>query len=126
MTSSVKFSIDDVALLYSIPKAGGDLAVILRAFVFKNRAAPPSFTTLRDCFSKAMQSGILLDSDGQYQIEKEWYERIHAHDDSPGNEIDSMLDFQEEIEGEEVPVVNNVQFAITKDNYDELVRELQP
>ena len=124
-TNSVTFSVDDVELLYSIPKPGGDLTTIVRAFVFLNRCAAPSFLALRGCFTKALQSGIVVEDGGQFQIAQVWYERIHAHDDSIGNEIDAMLAFQDDFLGEEVPVLNAARFVVTEEEYDELVREVQ-
>lgn len=125
MTDALTFTIDDVELLYTIPKQGGDLAKILRTFVFINRASPPIYAILHGCFSKAMKTGILLTKNEQYHIEEKWYQRIHAHDNSRGNEIDSMLDFQDEFVGEEVPALGNEVFSVSEDEYTKIVQEIR-
>jgi len=124
-TKTVTFSIDDVELLYSVPRPGGDVSTILRAFVFLNRAATPPFSLFQTCFTKALQSGILVESNCSYQMSKEWYQRIHAHDESAGNEIESMLEFQDEFVGVEVVVVRDVQANIDQQQYEQFARELQ-
>ncbi len=124
-TKIVNFSIDDVELLYSIPRPGGDISTILRAFVFLNRSATPPFSLFQACFTKALQSGILVENNCSYQMSKEWYQRIHAHDESAGNEIESMLEFQDEFVGEEVVVELDVQANIDQRQYEQLVREVQ-
>ncbi len=124
-TNTATFSVDDVELLFSIPEPGGELTTIIRAFVFLNRSAVPSFSTVQDCFTKALQSGILVENDGQYRIATEWYQRIHANDDSVGNEIDSMLEFQDGFVGKGLPVLNDSQLTVSEDEYDKLVGEIQ-
>jgi hypothetical protein len=124
-TNSVTFSVDEVELLYSIPEPGGDLQDIIRAFVFLNRSAAPSFSTIRDSFTKSLQTSILLENEGQYRIATAWYRRIHANDDSAGNEIDSMLEFQDNFVGEQVPIINDRRFDVSEQKYSELLGGLQ-
>jgi len=124
-TNKVTFSIDNVELLYSIPRPGGDLATIVRAFVFLNRSTSPAFSLLQECFTKALQAGILTATDGNYQVQPDWYERIHRFDESAGNEIESMLEFQDEFVGEEVPLVTSAKFSFTEEDYNAIVRGIQ-
>lgn len=124
-TNKVIFSGDDVTLLYSIPQPGGDLAKIVRTFMFINRCAAPPFSGLRDCFTKALQAGILLANDGHFQIAPEWYERIHEHDGLDMNEMQSLLEFEQEFVGEEVPVVIAAQANVTEKDYEAVLKEVQ-
>jgi len=124
-TSTVTFSDDEVDLLYSVPQPGGDLSTIIRTFVFLNRSAAPPFSILRNCFTKALQSGILLASDGHYQITPVWYGRIHKYDESEVNEIASLLAFEDEFVGEEVPVVVAAQLAFTEKDYEAVLESMQ-
>ena len=124
-TNKVTFSVDDVELLYSVPQPGGDLATIVRTFVFLNRSAAPPFSVVRDCFTKALQSAILSANGDHYQIAPDWYGRIHAHDESEGNEIESMLAFQDDFVGKEVPVVVAAQAGFTEKDYEELLQDVQ-
>lgn len=124
MNRAVTFSHDDVELLYAVPQPGGDLVTIVRTFTFLNRSSAPQFTILRDCFTKALQAGILLARDGRYQVIPEWYERIHKHDDSEANEIQSMLAFGDEFVGEEVPITCSSRLAITEEDYKTLVKDM--
>jgi len=124
-TNTATFSIDDVELLYSVPKPGADLAMIVRVFMSINRCAPRPFSDVRECFTKALKTGILLASDGRYRIAPEWYKRIHEHDESEGNEIESMLAFQDTFVGEEVPVVADVQVGFTKEDYEAVLQSMQ-
>ncbi len=125
-TNSVTFTVDNVELLYSIPEPGGDLESIVRAFVFLNRSAAPSFEAIHDCFTKALQAGIMQETEGKFRIAPPWYQRIHANDDSVGNEIDSMLEFQDMFVGEEVPVMGDYQFKITETQYREITETISP
>lgn len=122
--NSVTFSVDDIELLYSIPEPGGDLRAVVRAFIFLNRSATPAFSTIRDCFTKALQAGILLENEGHYRVAPIWYKRIHVNDASTGNEIDSMLRFQDEFVGEQVGIIGDAQFGVREDDYAILVGEL--
>lgn len=124
-TNTVTFSVDDVELLYAIPQPGGDLALIVRTFAFLNRSAAPSFSVVQDCLTKALQSGIVIANDGRYQISPEWYERIHEHDESEGNEVESMLAFQDEFVGEELPVIADAQAGFTKEDYEAVLQSMQ-
>lgn len=123
---TVTFGIDDIELLYSIPRPGGDLARIIRTFVFVNRSAPPSFSLLNDCLSKAMQAGILVECDGQYRIDPIWYDKIHSHDNLDVNEIQSMLAFQDEFAGKEVLAVVTTPARFTEKDYQLAVKSLDP
>ncbi|MHC2071092.1 hypothetical protein ACYFX5_26770 [Bremerella sp. T1] len=121
-TNTVAFSVDDVEILYSIPLPGGDIATIVRAFTFLNRSAPPPFSLIKDCFTKALQSGIMVENDGHFQIVPEWYKRIHGYDASEGNEIESMLAFQDEFVGEELSVVAALQASFTEKAYSAILQ----
>lgn len=121
--TTVKFTEDDVALLYTIPKPGGDLATIIQTYCFVNRDAPPTFSRLADCFTKALKAGILLENGGCYRIAPDWYGRIHSYDESESNEIQAMLAFEDEFVGKEVPVVVDTQADLIEDDYETLVRD---
>ncbi len=117
-TNTVTFSTDDVEILYCIPSPGGDIAAIVRTFTFLNRSAPPPFSLLEDCLTKALQAGIMVENDGQFQIVPEWYKRIHGYDATEENEIEAMLAFEDEFVGEEVSVVATLQASLTKEAYN--------
>jgi len=115
----------DIEILYSVPEPGGNLKDILRCFVFLNRAAPPRFSVIKNCLAKAFRVGC-LNSDGDfYIIEREWYKKIHAADESASNEIESLLEFQERFSGVEVPVSREAALSLSEDEYNSILQELQ-
>ncbi len=119
---TVTFSVDDAELLYSIPEPGGNIAQIVRAYMFINRTVPPPYSLLHDCFTKAIQCGILQKDDCYYYVTSEWYERIHAHDGREGNEIESMLVFQEDFVGKQLPVISTEHTAFSEQDYDAVLK----
>ena len=124
-TNSVAFSQADVGLLYSLPSQGCDLVKIISIYTFIHRSAPPSFKLVQECITKALQTGILSEEDGMYQISPSWYQRIHANDDLAGSEIHSMIEFEDAFVGEEVPVTCDMQFKVTEDQYEVLTKDMQ-
>ena len=91
----VRFSIRDAELLYSIPKPGGDVLLILRCFFHLMRCAPPTFDEFLEGIQKAVKVGCVRIEGNLIRVTDEWYDRIHAADDTAPNEIESLLEFEE-------------------------------
>ena len=123
--NTISFATDEVELLYCIPQPGGDLPTILWTFGFINRSAPPAFSLLQACLTKALQAGMLSANKGHYKIEPVWYDRIHMFDATEANEIESMLAFQDEFVGVELPVLITGQVDLSEQAYQAALEELQ-
>lgn len=120
----IMFDERDVEILYSIPKSGADLTEILRWYILLNRAAQPSFPVLQDCFRKASIVGCLKTDGKHLKMEREWFERIHAADETASNEIESLIEFQDGFAGKEVPAVQEAAIHLSEKEYDSILQDI--
>lgn len=114
----------DAGVLYTIPEPGGDLRTILMYYVSTNRAPCPSYEEINATLTKARKAGIVAKDGSQYTILSEWYSRIHAHDESACNEIDSMIQFEEDISGVPLSIVSPTIEPIAREEYENAVSQL--
>ena len=121
MKKFIKLTSDDVALLCSIPKAGGDLGLIIKCYVFLHRDAPPSRNLVEECFSKALAAGIISREGKQFEVEKDWYPRIHRDGD-----CGYALLFEEEFVGKEIEIIREVDFSVNEREYKKIKRRSSP
>lgn len=114
----------DAGVLYTIPKPGGDLRTILMYYISTNRAPCPSYEEINETLTKAMRAGIVVKDCTEYTILPEWYSRIHAHDEIACNEIESMIQFEEEISGIPLRIVMPTIEPIAREEYEHAVNQL--
>ena len=93
---SVQFSVRDAELLYAFPGGEADVATIVRNFIFINRTSAPSYGEFAGCLLRASQVGMIAKAPRGFVVDRYWYEWIHQADVLSGNEIESMLLFQDE------------------------------
>ncbi len=114
----------DVAVLFAIPHPGADLRTILDSYIFVHRDACPSFKEIRLGLEKAQAAGIVIRSGDEYHVVEDWYKRIHRHDNTAGNEIESLLLFQDEVLQEPLPFRMAKIDPITMEEYEDAVSRL--
>jgi hypothetical protein len=114
----------DVAVLFAIPHPGADLLTILNCYIFIHRDACPSFNEIGASLQKSQEAGIVIRIKDRYRVTEEWYDRIHRHDDSAGNEIESLLIFQDEVLGEPLGRQVTSVKPLTMEEYENAVSQL--
>ncbi|PHS04395.1 MAG: hypothetical protein COA78_16635 [Blastopirellula sp.] len=120
--ADVKFCFKDAGILYTIPKKGASISFIISCYCSINRAAPPHYEDFMNCISKAIKVGCLEMKGFELFVTEEWYERIHAADDAPGSEIDSMLDFTDILLKTSWEVKYDTIYTLSEEKYDSAVR----
>lgn len=122
---AVQFNTRDAEILYSFPKQASDLSTIIRWFMFINRVATPTYDEVSSCVAKALKAGILDDLGGKLSLRPEWYNQVHASDDTADNEIESLLAFEESFVGRQFPEVFDCVNELSKDDFEAAIRMLQ-
>lgn len=123
--AKLQFNETDAELLYCFPQPPADLFTIVWYFTFVNRAAPPTFVEVASCLTKAMEAGIVREDSGRYVIVEEWYEPIHREDATAGNEIYSMMAFEEGFVDVEFEPIAEVGAIPSEAEYAAVLRRLR-
>jgi len=122
--SHVQFTIRDAEILYAIPKLGADVATIVRCYMFLNRSAPPTQDEIQGCLTKALNADIARKFGDVFVVSEEWYDRIHAADETADNEIEAMLEFADSVVNEEFTEVRRTSYAISERDFESIVEAL--
>lgn len=122
-THSISLNEFDVAVLFAIPQPGADLRMLLAYYISIHRDACPAFEEIAASLQKAQEAAIVFRNGDRFRVSDEWYKRIHRHDDSAGNEIESLLLFQDEVLGESISHRLTVD-PLMRDEYDRAVSQL--
>jgi len=122
---TVQFNVRDAELLYSFPKPWSDLTTVIRCFKFLNRTAAPTYEELTSCLMKAQRAGIIQEAEGKYIVENQWYDKIHAADESEENEIEAMLSFEETFVNIDFAEVTKRVTTLSKEDFQAIVDALR-
>lgn len=123
-TDSIFLNEYDVAVLFAIPYPGAELFTILNCYVFIHRDTCPTFKEIGTSLHRSQQAGIVVRIGDRFRVTEEWYARIHRYDDSAGNEIESLLLFQDDVLGKPIPRQVTTVDLLTKEEYEHAVSQL--
>ncbi|HEX4612880.1 MAG TPA: hypothetical protein VH092_32105 [Urbifossiella sp.] len=122
---NIRFDRGNAAILYCIPKIGGDLACIIDIYTFVNRSAPPAFVDFQCCITRAIHIGCVMAIGDKFRLTGDWHDTIHAADQSAENEIESMLLFEEYLLSREWPVVRPEIVALSESEYNRILASVK-
>jgi len=122
---NIRFNNLDAALLYSFPAPPSDLAKIVWYFTSTNRTYPPTFEQITNCLNKGMRVGIIREDGGLFVIDDIWYGKIHMADDSAGNEIEAMMEFQDGFVNVDFNETTDATCSLTEADYESMLAKLR-
>src|SRR5689334_7172231 len=118
----VRFTEFDACLLWCVPDPGCDLAYLIRAYIFLNRDAAPSYAELAGCLGRAVLAGVMpLPIAGHYQLTPEWHQRVHQYDEQYTVPEYGMVESAEVLPSCEWPVMTRTNFVLNRNQYEAAV-----
>ena len=115
----VRFTERDGYILWCIPDRGCDPAYLIRAYVFVNRDAAPSYTETADRLRRSVQAGVIPPPvGGHFQLSPGLQGRIRRWGEGSAMAEEGMIAFSEWLSSREWPVLVPAGYLLDREQYE--------